>query len=119
MYKVVAVFLVCSLAAAWSLHNEGCIFSIPSTESEGVCDTYDLSKLAALGPQTYHIPNGYSYLLGLCGNIPDSMIPKQCDKVNSTFDGPVAAYQYSASDCFALGSLDASLVVRTYVRIVH
>ncbi len=93
------------------------MFSVPSTETEGVCDNYDLSKLAAMGPQTYKPPGTtYTYLLGLCGNIPDSMIPKQCDKVNSTF-GPVAAYQYSSTECYALGSLNAALPVSTHTYI--
>ncbi|XP_064396060.1 plasma alpha-L-fucosidase-like [Halichondria panicea] len=98
----------CSLAVAWKDPNDNCVFSIPSTEDQGNCVNYDLSKLAGMGPKSF-VANGYNYLLGLCGNIPDSMIPKQCMQVNSTF-GPAVAYQFTADSCYAMGKLDASFM---------
>ena len=111
MCKLLVLFLACfcSFAAAWNAPKENCVFSIPSTEDQGNCVNYDLSKLAGMGPKSFEA-NGHNYLLGLCGNIPGPMIPMQCEQVNSTF-GPAVAYQYTADSCYAMGKLDASFMV--------
>ena len=86
------------------------MFSIPSPDAPGMCDNYDLSKLASMGTQTFQAGDGYTYMMSFCGNVPEASIPKECAQVNSTF-GPAVAYQYNSKSCYALGKLDAAYVV--------
>ena len=86
------------------------MFSIPSPDAPGMCDNYDLSKLASMGTQTVQAGDGYTYVMNFCGNVPEASIPKECAQVNSTF-GPAVAYQYNSQGCRALGKLEAAYVV--------
>ena len=85
------------------------MFAVPSNDAPGMCDHYDLSKLASLGPQTFKVGD-YTYLMSLCGNVPPSSIPKQCQDLNTTW-GPSVAYQYNTQSCQALGKLESILAV--------
>ena len=83
------------------------MLSVPATGFAGMCDSYDLTKLEALGQVTFQVPNNYSYTLSVCENVPSTAIPAPCK--NGTKSS--VAYQYMGSSCSGLGDLQSSLVV--------
>ena len=97
-----------------------CRYQVPSTRRDGLCETYDLSKLAALGPFSLngsssnlglHGSTGEAervvYYLSLCEDVPENFLPKECAGV-----GKAPAYQYTEGKaCVALGSLNDVVAV--------
>lgn len=99
---------------------DDCRFLVPSTQDAGLCETYDLSKQAALGPfvvngsrqQTAAGSSGEveqaTYYFSLCGNVSEDFLPKECVEV-----GRAPAYQYTeGKECVALGRLSDVVAVR-------
>lgn len=117
---LLAVLLVClALRPPFAVAND-CLFQVPSTRYAGLCETYDLSKQAALGP---FVVNGSRQLTGsggeveqatyyfsLCGNVSENFLPKECVAV-----GRAPAYQYTeGKECVALGRLSDVVAVSVY-----
>lgn len=87
-----------------------CEFSIPSTNASGSCDTYDLSSIASMRAWTYYdAARAYNYTFSLCDNVPSASLPQSCKNISQA-----VAYVYvnATGDCYRLGSLDSSYVVR-------
>ena len=101
---------------------DDCRYQVPSTREAHLCETYDLSKLAALGP---FIVNGSgqdsrgeaeraTYYLSLCGDVPEGFLPKACVDV-----GRAPAYQYTEGKaCVALGNLSDVVAVSKQDRSI-
>ena len=97
-----------------------CHYQVPSTRWDGLCETYDLSKLAALGPFSLNGSSSNSntgeaeqvvYYLSLCEDVPEDFLPKECADV-----GKAPAYQYTEGKaCVALGSLNDVVAVSEIV----
>ena len=96
-----------------------CRYQVPSTRGAGLCETYDLSKLAALGPFTVNGSSDHAdgkgeakqavYYLSLCGDVPKDFLPKECANVEGS-----PAYQFTEGEaCVALGDLSDVVAVST------
>ena len=110
--------IICLLLRPSFAVANGCHFQVPSTRDVGLCETYELSKQAALGP---FVVNGSRQLTGssgetepatyyfsLCGNVSEDFLPKECVEV-----GQAPAYQYTkGKECVALGRLSDVVAVR-------
>lgn len=101
-----------------------CRYQVPSTRWDGLCETYELSKLAALGPFSLngsssdlgaHSSTGEAervvYYLSLCEDVPEDFLPKECANIERA-----PAYQYTEGKaCVALGSLNSVVAVSEIV----
>ncbi len=100
------LFLVVQAGQAWRAPKDNTTFYVPATGASGYCETYDLSKLAAIGGINFTNLDGFHYALGVCADLDKSKVPLVCQSKD-----PAPAYQFSASACYALGKIDSVLVV--------
>lgn len=111
MFRLLPLYLllVVQIGQAWSgkASKATTTFHVPATNAPGYCETYDLSKLAAVGGINFTNLDGYMYTLSVGANLDKSKLASACQAKAAS-----PAYQFSAKyGCFALGNLSSALVV--------
>ena len=116
--SVSAIYILCTVLVICAAEN--CTFTIPSTESPGQCDTYDLSPQASKGP--YKFPGTTTnnkpamFYLNLCGNVPNASLPSACA---SLAPSPAYMVEDGSKTCVRLGDLKSAIAVSTVSLVAY
>ena len=107
---VLAVFI--SINTALIIEKDQCVFSIPSTTHEQMCNFYDLEGPRSMGDVTIKGTNRanepVTYFLTICGDYPKEKLPTACSSLSAA-----PAYQYSEinNTCYRLGNSGSPIAV--------